>query len=244
MAHYQQLSFVSMLTNGLAKNYSGKKILEIGSYDVSGSVRSYFPGSDYTGLDLAEGPGVDIVCGGSDFDDPSEKYDLTISCECFEHNPFWFETFLNMHRLTKKGGVLIFTCASKGRLEHGTTRTTPLSSPGSQSLGWDYYKNLEQKDFEKKVDFDSLFSNYEFIYYKKTSDLYFYGVKRGESEVFNKVLDIRSAFLDIRSAYMSRIKMTDFIRAFMYIPLTVASAFPDKHYQNFAFKYLKDKEYI
>lgn len=41
-----------------------------------------------------------------------KPYDITISCNCFEHNPYWRETFLNMHRMTKEGGL----CLS--RLKH------------------------------------------------------------------------------------------------------------------------------
>ena len=53
--------------------------------------------------------------------------------------------------MTKSGGFLIFTCAITGRIEHGTDRTTPTSSPGTQSVGWDYYYNIEEKTLLKKL---------------------------------------------------------------------------------------------
>ncbi len=51
-----------------------------------------------------EGPGVDVVSSGHALDFPDETFDVTLSCECFEHNPYWLETFRNMHRMTKAGG--------------------------------------------------------------------------------------------------------------------------------------------
>ena len=60
----------------------------------------------------------------------------------------WRETFVNMHRMTRPGGIVAFTCASRGRLEHGTTRTRPFDSPASLAIGWDYYRNLNREDFE------------------------------------------------------------------------------------------------
>jgi len=33
---------------------------------------------------------------------PANSFDCTISVECFEHNPFWLETFVNMLRMTRE----------------------------------------------------------------------------------------------------------------------------------------------
>ncbi len=78
---------------------------------------------------------------------------MTISAECFEHNPLWRETFSNMYRMTKKGGVLIITCASTGRIEHGTARSVKSTdSPGTTAVGWDYDMNLTQNDFDRALD--------------------------------------------------------------------------------------------
>lgn len=156
MAHFQQLQFVEMVARHMAADWAGLRVLEIGSADINGSVRPFFTHSDYTGVDLAAGPDVDVIGSGDTLALPDDHVDLAISCECFEHNPRWCATFVNMHRMAKAGGVVLVTCASRGRLEHGTTRTRPEESPGSQSVGWDYYRNLNREDFERRLDLPQL----------------------------------------------------------------------------------------
>ena len=54
-------------------------ILEIGSYEVNGSLRKYFLNSNYLGIDLIEGPGVDKVLDGSkNIDDTSNALSKVI----------------------------------------------------------------------------------------------------------------------------------------------------------------------
>lgn len=99
------------------------RVLEVGSYDVNGSIRSMFPESEFVGVDIVAGPGVDMVSYGHELDFPDGHFDITVSGECFEHDPHWRMTFLNMARMTRPGGLVAFTCASLGRPEHGTTRS-------------------------------------------------------------------------------------------------------------------------
>lgn len=180
MAHIEQLAFVEILSKEISRFNNCKKILEIGSYDVNGSIRPFFENSDYIGVDLIEGKGVDFVRDGHTLDYLDESFDMVISCESFEHNPYWKETFLNMIRMTKLGGLIVFTCATTGRPEHGTTRTTSVDSPGTIQMNWDYYKNLKELDFYNEIfDFKDFFGRFLFLKNNKSKDLYFVGVKRG-----------------------------------------------------------------
>jgi hypothetical protein len=80
--------------------------------------------------------------------------------------------------MTKLGGLVFMSCATTGRREHGTTRTSPQDSPLTVGKGWDYYKNLTAEDFTQNFALDKMFLTYEFelgIYFP---DLYFYGIKR------------------------------------------------------------------
>ena len=185
MSHPQQRQFIKSISECLSNQFLNRNILEIGSYSVNGSIRQYFEDSNYCGVDLTEGPCVDVVCEGDKLEHADEYYDLSISCECFEHNPNWAETFENMWRMTKKGGVVTFTCATTGRAEHGTTRTSIADSPGTQLMKWDYYRNLTESDFSTKFRLNEMFSSHYFYVNENSCDLYFYGVRAGGENIFN-----------------------------------------------------------
>ena len=174
MAHQQQFDFVSGIAGFFPNNFANCKVLEVGSLDINGSVRQFFIDCDYIGIDLGHGRGVDIVCPGQDYKALDNTFDTIISCECFEHNPDWVATFANMYRMVKRGGLIVMSCATTGRAEHGTKRT----SPGDAPFCGDYYKNLTEQDFRDNFDVDSMFHVYEFGIGEVTHDLYFYGVKK------------------------------------------------------------------
>lgn len=178
MSHKSQLLFVEKVKSLYPSCFHQSLVLEIGSLNINGSIRQFFNECVYIGLDVGNGPGVDVVCSGHEYDMPDNSFDLTISCECFEHNPFWKETFLNMVRMCKKQGVVVFSCATTGRTPHGTREHEPESSPLTVKLGWNYYKNLTERDFLQEFDFDSLFKTYTFETNDHSYDLYFHGVKR------------------------------------------------------------------
>ena len=177
MSHKEQLEFVKEISILFPENFRNSKVLEIGSLIVNGTIRGFFENCNYVGIDIAKGKGVDIVCEGQNYDAPNNFFDTVISCESFEHNPYWSETFKNMIRVCNPGGLVIFTCATTGRPEHGTSRTTPADSPLTTLDGWDYYKNLTEADFIEQTDFDAVFSVFEFRTNSESKDLYFYGLK-------------------------------------------------------------------
>ncbi len=68
-------------------------VLDVGSHDVNGSYKSLFSETDfkYTGLDMADGPNVDIVPENTyswkEIEDNS--YDVVISEQALEHVDFF-----------------------------------------------------------------------------------------------------------------------------------------------------------
>jgi SAM-dependent methyltransferase len=179
MSHAEQLGFFAEVARANGELLRGARVLEIGAYDVNGSVREQFAGaSSYVGVDLAAGPGVDLVSYGHEVDHADGTYDVALSGECFEHDPHWRETFQNMVRLTRPGGLVAFTCASRGRPEHGTTRTLVGDSPGTQAQGLDYYRNLDASDFAD-LPLGAMFTDFRFWYLSSAFDLYFAGVRSG-----------------------------------------------------------------
>lgn len=139
MAHPQQQRFVARAAALLPLP---GPLLEIGSLDVNGTVRGLFPRADpYVGIDLAPGPAVDVVATGHDFG-PDDAFATVVTTECLEHDPGWTTTLANIVRVVRPGGALILTCATTGRHEHGTTRTSPAMSPSTN----DHYRNLTAAD--------------------------------------------------------------------------------------------------
>lgn len=171
MSHQSQLDFVALVKRRFPQYFKSRRVLEIGSLDINGSVRQFFENCDYTGVDLGEGKGVDLVAKGEELTFPDNSIDVTISCECFEHNPEWVRTFDNMVRMTS--GLVIMTCATTGRPEHGTRRTSPSDAP----FCGDYYQNLTEHDIKSSCNM-SRFVEYEFSTCSSPADLYFWGLIR------------------------------------------------------------------
>lgn len=155
MSHPEQTKFVQLVRDLNAANIAGSRILEVGSFDVYGTFRSMFASAgDYTGIDLSEGPGVDLAISAHDMVgtvDSDGPFDFVISCEALEHDPDWRLTVTNALAVLKSPGMFLMTCATTLRPEHGTTRTNPAESPGTQSLGWDHYANVSLEDFTAHV---------------------------------------------------------------------------------------------
>jgi SAM-dependent methyltransferase len=189
MAHIEQWVFCNKVKKKFPDKFQNKKVLDIGSFDVNGNEEFLFDDCEFYGLDLGEGPGVDIVCPAQDYDAPDESYDTVISCECWEHNPYYKESIQNAVRLVKSGGLFLFTCATTGRPVHGvkslenyykTKCDNWKTMPNVCREDWDneYYKNLTEEDIRECIDCDELFSDYAFEVEKNHCDLYFWGIKK------------------------------------------------------------------
>ena len=86
--------------------------------------------------------------------------------------------------MLKPDGLFCFTCASTNRAEHGTRRTTPFDSYGKignlEEMS-DYYKNLTEIDLNEALPLNKLFSVWDTYYNSNSKDLYFFGIKKGNS---------------------------------------------------------------
>lgn len=173
MSHVEQQVFVSSVKSKFPDHFVNTRVLEVGSLNINGSVRQFFEKPlEYIGVDLGPGPGVDMVCSGHELPFAENLFDITISCECFEHNQFWEETFQNMHYCTKDGGLIVMSCATDGRPEHGTHGANPFDAPFTN----DYYRNLNVNDFSVAFQLDKMFSDWHFSINHASHDLYFWGV--------------------------------------------------------------------
>ena len=115
MAHREQWVFCGKVKQLFPESFINKKVLDIGSFDVNGNEEFLFEDCNFTGLDIGPGDGVDVVCPAQEYDAPDETFDTIISCECWEHNPYYKESIVNAVRMLKKGGLFFFSCATTGR---------------------------------------------------------------------------------------------------------------------------------
>jgi SAM-dependent methyltransferase len=102
--------------NTYLKNASDLTIVDIGSQDVNGSLRSVAPKNNrYIGLDFEEGKGVDLVITDPyslPFD--SESIDVAVSSSCFEHSEFFWLLFNESLRILKPAGLLYINAPANG----------------------------------------------------------------------------------------------------------------------------------
>jgi SAM-dependent methyltransferase len=189
MAHKEQINFINKIKIKHPDYFNNKIVLGVGTFDVCGTENVFFNNCDYKGLDLSKGLGVDIVCPAQEYNAPNNSYDTIISCECFEHNPFYKETIQNIIRLLKSKGLFLFTCATTNRPIHGIKSLEEESKqkypnwktmPNVTYDNWDnnYYKNLTEYDIRECIDVDAIFSNYKFEVNTDHCDLYFWGIKK------------------------------------------------------------------
>ena len=101
------------------KEVAGKRVLEVGSYYIDGGLRGLIESRSpvqYIGVDIRQGPGVDIVCDAEKLLDkfPAESFDVVFALEVLAcvFNP---KTVIsNMKRLCKRNGIILLSTRSKG----------------------------------------------------------------------------------------------------------------------------------
>lgn len=124
-----------------ARPSPGLRVLDIGGQNMNGSVKGLFPAAEYVSLDIADGPGVDIVADASEWDpgwvSPSEGFDVVVCCEVFEHTPAWAAILQTAFQALRPGGLLIATMAGPGRPKHSGRQATGGPAEG------EHYENVD-----------------------------------------------------------------------------------------------------
>jgi len=142
--HHSAQQFVENTVRMLNLNRPGLTVLEIGSYNVNGTVRGAFSRTDYTGVDFEAGPGVDVVADITQVEWEPEKFDVVVCCEVLEHIEEPLAIVEAAHLLLKPSGVLILTCASPGRPRH-SGRQRPFDPEV------DFYRNVKEEQLDQWV---------------------------------------------------------------------------------------------
>lgn len=115
--HGTVLQFIAQCLT--AEVIRGKRVLEVGSFDINGSPREVVaplgPG-EYVGIDISPGKGVDLVCDACQLEAAfgSNSFDVVISAEMLEHVEDWAQVVSQMKRVTRPSGKLCVTTRSPG----------------------------------------------------------------------------------------------------------------------------------
>jgi len=93
-------------------------VWEVGSRNINGTVRHLFGDADsWTGVDLIDGPDVDIVGDICDLG-VEDVADLVVCLEVLEHAPCWGDVVAACATALRAGGTLLVTAAAPTRTPH------------------------------------------------------------------------------------------------------------------------------
>jgi len=101
----------------------GKKVIEIGSYDWNGSLRSFIESlepAEYVGVDIEKGPGVNVICDAENIVERfgEQSFDVVLSTELIEHIKDWRKAISSIKNICKPSGTILITTRSYGFRYH------------------------------------------------------------------------------------------------------------------------------
>lgn len=166
--HPAAASYISEAVEKYVGPADGLSVLEFGSYNVNGTVRDYFPNSDFFGIDVREGPCVDFVCDAAEFDGEG-RYDVVISAETLEHAPRPKEIIQRAWDSLRPGGILILTAGGPDRTPHN-------ADGGHDDLRGEHYQNIYPDQLEEWLAGWKILS---LVHNEQDKDVYATAVKRG-----------------------------------------------------------------
>lgn len=145
--HAEAKQYISKTFNNWLQNKNNAQIsvLEIGSFNINGSIREAIQpfAENYLGIDTQSGPGVDLVADGAAYKLP-ESYDVIVTAETFEHTPYWKDIINKSYINLKVGGIFIATMAGEGRAPHSAIDTNPIRD-------WEYYGNVDALELKQAL---------------------------------------------------------------------------------------------
>lgn len=139
--HHEVAAF---LRSAKEPRWLASTVYEIGSLDVNGRASDHVPGGwkSWTGIDLVDGPGVDIPGDATGILPILDPCDIVVCCEVLEHYEQWPVLVAAMCDVLKPDGWLVLTCAGIGRKPHAADGTDGGPHPG------EYYANVSLAELE------------------------------------------------------------------------------------------------
>jgi len=174
--HKTQIEWCQWLKQTYPSNFHKKRVLDVGSLNVNVTNRVLFQKSDYIGIDVIKGNGVDVVTIAHEYK-PEKPFDVVLSTNALEHDIHYKKTLNKMVEVLKPSGLMFISAPYKWHV-HGTKDVRPHSSGTAKMYDeWaNYYKNLTINDFTETLDLPAIFK--EFYIGIAERDLRFWGFKR------------------------------------------------------------------
>lgn len=115
--HTSVMDFVTRIL--LKEDVSGKRVLEVGSRAINGSIRESVAAlspREYVGIDILPGKCVDVVMKAEDLVKrySRERFDLVLCIETLEHIEFWKQAVIACKEVLSPDGIMLFTTRSPG----------------------------------------------------------------------------------------------------------------------------------
>jgi hypothetical protein len=146
-----------------ALNLAFDNVVEFGSLNINGSVRSLFDTDSYYGIDLQAGPGVDEIADAVTWKSPEGEVDCIVCCEVLEHAPDVPGIIENAYDNLGQNGLLIITCATNPREPHSAVDGGPIRP-------FEHYENVEPD--ELRALFQGSFGIVDLKVSRERGDLY------------------------------------------------------------------------
>jgi SAM-dependent methyltransferase len=111
----------------------GEPVYEFGSLQVPGQenfadLRPLFPGKQYFGADMREGPGVDKILNLHEIEMPSEHVGTVLCLDTLEHVEYPHKALKEIYRILKPDGIAVISSVMNFRIHdypHDYWRFTP-----------------------------------------------------------------------------------------------------------------------
>jgi len=187
-SNFQQ--FIGTYRDDIAATGKKIRVVEIGSQDVNGSLRSIVPPEfDYIGVDFVAGKGVDVVLTNPYVLPFEENFaDVVISSSCFEHSEMFWLLFLEILRISKPNGLFYLNAPSNGEFHRWPVdcwRFYPDS--GRALVAWAKYNGLNTVLLESytSTQVGDQWNDFVAIFLKNSEHV---------SQYKNRILDVKTDF--------------------------------------------------
>lgn len=156
--------------------------LDVGGRNVNGSVRAQLPNTKWCGLDIRQGPDVDIVADAATWV-PDQLFDIVICTELFEHAEQWRAIIETMSRALDPDGPMLFisTCASTNRGPHGASGEGVVPAD-------EWYGNVDPGDLEYTLRNYFADVHVEYLYPPGDAYAYAYNVSDWRERMYSGIL--------------------------------------------------------